>query len=82
MRLDKKELHRLRLIRLHLREILVPSNVATAIERRTAEEHLRWVERALMEEHPDRDEMLKNIDKLNTAAKGMIRITNDILAGE
>ncbi len=85
MRLSRKELQVLRLLRLHLQELIADSHGASyreaAASNRVARQYLRWVERTLLEEHPDQGELAENMRKLEGAAGALVRATNDMIDG-
>ena len=85
MRLSRKQLQVLRLLRLHLKELIEDSHGATCREHaaanRVARHHLRWVERTLLEEHPNPNELAANMRKLEGAAGALVRVTKDMIGG-
>lgn len=83
MKLHRRELDRLRLLRLHLRQVIVDTHEAKTRQattlNRAARRHLLWVVRALLEEQPDRDKLLRNMEKLQVDLRPLLRVALDML---
>jgi hypothetical protein len=85
MKLSLRQLQVLRLLRRHLQEMIAATaharNQGITLENQLLRQHLRWVERTLLEEHPDPDELIANMRKLEGAAEALVRVANDMIGG-
>lgn len=85
MKLSRKDLQGLRLLANHLREMITdakpPKCREDVVATQVAWKHLLWVERTLLEEHPDPDELAANMCKCESAMGALVRVTKDIVGG-
>ena len=83
MKLNRPQLRQLRLLRLHLQELIADSSGVKSREvtvtNRVARQHLRWIHCTLLLEQPSHTLLLRNMGRFERDFGPLLRVTNDML---